>query len=210
MKQTNFIPAARLHVLTPIYDLLCSVIGLGERLRRFETARLPANVNGSVLEVGCGTAQLLERVGRRFPDAWLVGSDVDPQILDLARERVDRAGLRACFVTAAAEELPLASASCDLVLSSLMLHHLPTDAKRAALREWHRVLKPTGELLLFDFGAPRSLAAKVLLWPLYFHILEEQADNFRGLVPGMLAEAGFSAEEVGVYRGVIVAYRARR
>jgi len=72
-----------------------------------------------------------------------------------------------------------------------------------------RVVKPGGELLLFDFGAPRSLVAKVLLWPLYFRILEEQADNFRGLVPGMLAEAGFASTEVGVYGSVIVGYRAR-
>jgi hypothetical protein len=63
--------------------------------------------------------------------------------------------------------------------------------------------------LLVDLGVPRSLAARILLWPLRFHILEEQADNLRGVVPGMLRSAGFVFDEVGVYGSVVVAYRAR-
>ncbi len=108
-----------------------------------------------------------------------------------------------------AESLPFPDASFDLVLSSLMLHHLDTATKGRALEEWRRVLAPRGLLLLVDFGVPRSLLTKVLFWPLRFHMFEEQADNFRGRVPEMLLAAGFAFEEAGVYGSVVVAYRAR-
>jgi ubiquinone/menaquinone biosynthesis C-methylase UbiE len=206
----RFIPAARLHLLTPVYDALCSAIGLGDRLRRFEMAYVPPVLCGSVLEVGCGTARFLAQVGRRHPATTLIAADIDPNVLELARKRLARGGLSPCFIRASAERMPLADASCDLVLSSLMLHHLPSRTKRAALSEWRRVLKDGGELLLFDFGVPRSRLTKILFWPLRFHLLEEQADNLRRLVPCMLAEAGLEYEEIGVYGSVIVAYRARR
>lgn len=209
MSTARFIPAARFRLLTPIYDQLCSAVGLGSRLREFEVDHLPLDVRGTVLEVGCGSARLLSLVGQRHPSAHLVGLDVDQQILELARVRTE-ASQRASWILSRAESLPIRDGSCALVLSSLMLHHLPTDAKRAALREWRRVLAPAGELLLFDLGVPRSLPAKLLLWPLRFRILEHQADNLRGLVPGMLRDAGFVAEEIGVYRSAIVGYRAVR
>jgi ubiquinone/menaquinone biosynthesis C-methylase UbiE len=90
-----------------------------------------------------------------------------------------------------------------------MIHHLPTTTKVQALRECRRVLDPGGTFLLVDFGPPRSWVARILLWPLRFPIFEEQADNLRGRLPAMLAEAGFSFEEVGVYRSVLTAFRAR-
>lgn len=89
-----------------------------------------------------------------------------------------------------------------------MLHHLDTPTKLRALAEWRRVLDPRSILLLVDLGVPRSRLTKLLLWPLRFRILEEQADNFRGRIPEMLREAGFLFEEAGVYGSVIVAYRA--
>jgi ubiquinone/menaquinone biosynthesis C-methylase UbiE len=89
-----------------------------------------------------------------------------------------------------------------------MLHHLDRATKLLALREWRRVLAPGGRLVLVDFGVPRSRLAWLLLWPLRFDLFEEQSDNFRGRVPGLLRAAGFGFEEVGVYRSAIVAYVA--
>ena len=88
MRTARLIPAARLRWLTPIYDQLCAVVGLGSRLRQFEIDHLPRAVTGTVLEVGCGTARLLCLVGERHQSARLVGLDLDPQILELSRRRV--------------------------------------------------------------------------------------------------------------------------
>jgi ubiquinone/menaquinone biosynthesis C-methylase UbiE len=209
MQPRHFIPPARFHSLTRCYDRLCRVLGLGEALRRFEIALLDPESPSRVLEVGCGTGELLRSLARRFPRAALTGLDPDPEALTLAGDKLRRDGLEARLVPGRAESLPFAVSSFDLVVSSLMIHHLPTTTKVQALRECRRVLDPGGTFLLVDFGPPRSWVARILLWPLRFPIFEEQADNLRGRLPAMLAEAGFSFEEVGVYRSVLTAFRAR-
>lgn len=210
MPAQKFIPPLGVRPLTPLYDLACRAMGLGARLRRFEIDLLPDAAPRRILEVGCGTAELLRFAGARFPQAALTGLDPDAAALSRARRKLEEAGRSADLVEGRAESLPFPDGSFDLVLSSLMLHHLDTATKVQALAEWRRVIDPRGLLLLVDFGVPRSLLAKVLLWPLRFRIFEEQADNLRGRVPEMLRAAGFSFEEAGVYGSVIVAYRARR
>jgi ubiquinone/menaquinone biosynthesis C-methylase UbiE len=90
-----------------------------------------------------------------------------------------------------------------------MLHHLPTATKRIALEEWRRVIEPGGTLVLFDLGVPRSAVLRAVLWPLRFNVLEEQADNFRGLVPELVRGARFEVAEAAVYGGVVYAWIAR-
>jgi ubiquinone/menaquinone biosynthesis C-methylase UbiE len=210
MADGKFIPPLRFRALTPVYDLACRTVGLGDRLRRFEMALLSGAAPRRILEVGCGTGELLRFVGEQYPTARLTGVDPDSSALERARRKLDAAGVKADLVSGRAESLVFPDGSFDLVLSSLMLHHLETRAKIRALEEWGRVLEPGGLLLLADFGVPRSLLTKVLFWPLRFPIFEEQADNFRGRVPAMLRAAGFVFEEAGVYGSVIVAYRAQR
>jgi ubiquinone/menaquinone biosynthesis C-methylase UbiE len=203
-----FIPPLRFRALTSVYDLACRSMGLGDRFRRFEIALL-ADSPRRVLEVGCGTGELLRFVAERFPAAELTGLDLDAEALGRARRKLDAAGARAELVPGRGDSLPFPDGSFDLVLSSLMLHHLDTETKVRALKEWRRVLDKDGSLLLVDLGVPRTFLTRVLLWPLRFHILEEQADNFRGRVPELLRTAGFDFEEAGVYGSVVVAYRAR-
>ncbi len=210
MTDRDFIPPLRFRALTPIYDFACRALGLGDALRRFEIALLSEVSPRRILEVGCGTGELLRFVVDRFPAGELTGLDPDVGALRRAKRKLDAAGVRAELVRGRAESLPFVDGSFDLVLSSLMLHHLESQTKARALSEWRRVLDGKGLLLLVDLGVPRSPLTRLLLWPLRFHILEEQADNFRGRVPDMLRSAGFAFEEAGVYGSVVVAYRARR
>lgn len=205
----HYLPAARFKVFTPLYDLLCRALGLGAALRRFELACLGGLSFTRALDVGCGTGELLRMLAPLRPEATFIGADVDPDVLTIARAKLTSVGSRVTLLEARADALPLPSSSFDLVISSMMLHHLDTATKVSALREWRRVLSPGGALLLVDLGVPRPCWLKLLLWPLRFPILEEQADNFRGRVPDLLAAAGFTFVETGVYRSVVVAYTAR-
>jgi demethylmenaquinone methyltransferase/2-methoxy-6-polyprenyl-1,4-benzoquinol methylase/phosphoethanolamine N-methyltransferase len=206
-KAKAFIPAARFHALTPVYDRLCRLLGLGAGLRRFEMGLLEGLQPWAVLEVGCGTGELLAAVAKRFPKAALVGVDPDTAALRRARAKLERFGKRVRFFTERAEALPFPRGSFDLVLSSLMLHHLPAEAKVRAMREWHRVLAPEGVLILVDFGRPDSWWLRALSWPL--RPFEHVADNLRGATPGILTEAGFRHGLAGRFGGLIFAYQAR-
>ena len=206
----RFVPAARFAVLTPVYDLACRLIGLGARFRAFERALLDDGPAETVLEVGCGTGELLVELARRYPGAEVVGLDPDPAALGIARQKLEGARLPARLDQGSAAALPYPDASFDLVVSSLMLHHLDTGDKLRMLRECRRVLTGRGQLVLVDFGQPRNRIARWLTWPLRFRILEEQADNFRGRVPGLMTAAKLVFEEVGAYGPFVMAYRARR
>ncbi|MBI4511645.1 MAG: class I SAM-dependent methyltransferase [Deltaproteobacteria bacterium] len=202
-----FIPAARFHWLTPVYDSLCRLLGLGAALRDFELELLESVEASDILEVGCGTGELLLRVARRFPSARVVGIDPDPRALRIAAKKLPpERDIR--LVKGRAESLEFPDHSFDLVLSSLMLHHLDTESKIAALREWKRVLRPGGQIVLVDLGEPRSLTTKVLLYPLRFNLFEKQADNLRGKIPSFIQQVGLALSEAAVFRSAVVAYRA--
>lgn len=55
----------------------------------------------------------------------------------------------------AIEALPFPDASVDVVVLSLVLHQLPSDALHAGMAEVRRVLRPGGRLLAADIGGPQ-------------------------------------------------------
>jgi len=107
-------------------------------------SRLPEA--GRILDVGCGTGGLLVaavRAGRS-----IVGVDIASRWLVVARRRLSDHGLATTLVAASAECLPWADESFDIVVADSLLEHL--DDPVAALREWLRVLRPGGRLVLWS------------------------------------------------------------
>lgn len=120
---------------------------------------LPWSGQERVLDVGCGRGLLLINAARRLNSGRAVGVDVwhglqlsgnRPQaVLENAR----RAGVAELVETkdSDARNLPFADASFDVVLSSLVLHNIPSQTgRRQAVREIARVLKPGGYVALLD------------------------------------------------------------
>jgi ubiquinone/menaquinone biosynthesis C-methylase UbiE len=95
-----------------------------------------------VLDVGCGTGQLAARVRRDLRGTRVVGCDFSAGMLDQARRR-DR---RTSWVRGDAGRLPFRRGRFDAVVSTEAFHWFP-DPHRA-LREFRRVLRPNGVLLL--------------------------------------------------------------
>ena len=97
----------------------------------------------ALLDAGCGTGGLIRRLGpRRVGWKW-TGVDFSPLAVELARERCGAtADLRESSVTA----LPFENGVFDAVVSADVLYHLDDDS--AALREFHRVLRPGGVLVV--------------------------------------------------------------
>lgn len=106
----------------------------------------------SVLDVGCGTGTLALAAKRRVGASGVVfGIDASPEMVARARRKAARVGVEIVFEKAAVEALPFPDSRFDVVLSTLMMHHLPRAVRRDAAREIRRVLKPGGRVLVADF-----------------------------------------------------------
>jgi SAM-dependent methyltransferase len=80
-----------------------------------------------ILDVGCGDGAITDHLAQRWE---VTGIDRSPTALQHVRTEA---------ILASATELPLADRSFDLVVSSEMLEHLPTDEYRRAIAEMSRV-----------------------------------------------------------------------
>lgn len=118
----------------------------------------------SVLDVGCGTGMLSERLLGAFPSCRLTGVDLSPAMVERARARL--AG-RAEVREADAEHLPFHDGAFDLVVCNDSFHHYP-DPDRAAFQMW-RVLRKGGALVLGDVWQPAPARAVMNAWMPFSH-----------------------------------------
>src|SRR6266699_7257588 len=120
---------------------------------RQRTATLAQLQSGEqVLDVGCGTGTLAMEVARRVGSTGRVAG-VDPSTQQIARARAKaaRRHVPIDFQIGVIEHLAFPDQTFNVVLSTLMMHHLPADVKRQGLAEIARVLKPGGRLIIADF-----------------------------------------------------------
>jgi SAM-dependent methyltransferase len=172
-----------------LVDLQLSPLGL-----RAMEALAPA-AGEVIVDVGCGAGQsvlqLAERVG---PHGRVIGVDIAPRLLALARRRAEGIA-QAEFVEADAQGVPLPAASADAVFSRFGIMAFADPV--AAFANFRRILKPSGRLA---FVCWRALAENQLdLMPLQAAGLEAMADatpfSFAeaGVVRATLETAGFEA-----------------
>ena len=163
-----------------------------------------------VLEIGCGGAQCGIAFAKQ--GAIVSGVDIAAAQLEYARELAEKHGVRITFYQRDMADLsPIASASQDIVFSSIAFHYV--DDLLSTFREAYRVLKPRG-LFVWSVGHPFSAilnGTTLLPRRSYFDTgkvvsgLEVStevgfafAENFRTVSDyfNMLIEAGFKVERM--------------
>ena len=131
--------------------------------------RLSARIGqmpGTLIDSSCGSGHMLsmyrERYDRNRP---LLGIDLSPCMIEIASARL---GSSAEVSVGDMRDLPMVDAgSAAAVISFFSLHHLDAAGVSVALREWHRVLRPGGQLLIatwegegaIDYGEESDVVA---------------------------------------------------
>lgn len=214
MSEQAFTPAAGRFAPTRFYDPVVALTR--ERLWRSLAAIYVAPRPGDVIaDVGCGTGSLAVLLGRVEPRAQIIGLDPDREVLALARDKADAAGVTVDWRMSMGDALvdALGAQSVDTAVSSLVLHQCPLSMKRAILTSIHEVLKPGGKLVIADFGLQRTTLMRMA-----FRIVQladgkdDTQPNADGVLPKLLSECGFSdvreAEVVPTVSGSISVYVA--
>jgi len=214
MNEHAFTPATGRFGATQFYDPVVALTR--ERLWRSLAAMYVAPRPGDVIaDVGCGTGSLAVLLGRVEPRAQIIGLDPDREVLALARDKADAAGVTVDWRVSMGDALvdALGAQSVDTVVTSLVLHQCPLAMKRAILASIHEVLKPGGKLVIADFGLQRTALMRMA-----FRIVqladgkEDTQPNADGVLPKLLSECGFKdvreAEVVPTVSGSISIYVA--
>ena len=110
-----------------------------------------------LLDIACGTGRFLDFVKQAWPRLPVVGLDLSEAYCRHARNHLRRWS-RVNVVVGNAEAIPAPDESFDAATCIFTLHELPPQARRNAVRECARVLKPGGRLVLLEFAAARGRA----------------------------------------------------
>jgi ubiquinone/menaquinone biosynthesis C-methylase UbiE len=158
-----------------------------------------------ILEVGCGTGSLtLAAKTKAGPQSQVYGVDIAPDMIAAARQKAARAGQDVQFQVGRIETIPFPDGKFNLVLSSLMMHHVTgADAKQKGIAEILRVLIPGGRLLIVDIEPPQKLLFKGLAGLVLGR--EMLAHNVREFIP-LLEKAGFINIKTGPTQYKLLSY----
>ncbi len=162
------------NAIAPRYDLLNHVLSANvDRLWWSRTASsfrsVLADPSAAVLDICCGTGDLtIALLKHRNPDARpILAADFAHGMLRRGAQKFSQSGRSrssAIALEADALHLPIRSESLDLVVTSFGFRNLANYG--AGLREFHRVLKPGGQLGILEFSEPGGLIGRI--YALYF------------------------------------------
>ncbi len=145
-----------------------------------------------MLDVGCGTGSLAIAVKTKAgPTTEVHGIDAAPEMIDVASRKAAGRKVDVRFQVGLIEDIPYPDDEFDLVLSTLMLHHLPHDLKRTGFAEIRRVLKPGGRLLAVDMAS----TGHGIIGHLMSLIGHQIAHGYVADLMAMMNDSGFSEVE---------------
>ncbi len=190
--KNEYVPALGYRWLTPYYD---AVVGATTRERTFKNALIrQADIQPGqrVLDLACGTGTLSIWIKEAYPQTDVTGIDGDTDILSIAVDKANRAGVSVQFSTAMSFDIPFPDAYFDRVLSSLFFHHLTWEDKIRTAAEIFRIVQPGAQLHVADWGKAENVTMRALY--LFVQLLDGFAntrDNVAGKLIDVFESAGF-------------------
>jgi ubiquinone/menaquinone biosynthesis C-methylase UbiE len=196
-RRVQFVPALRYDALTRLYDPVVAITSREGAFKRRLIEHVRPKDGESVLDLGAGTGTLAIELKKVRPKAKVSALDADRRVLARARRKAEDAGVKIDFQRGLATELPYEARSFDVVVSTLLFHHLTDEAKADAAEEIRRVLRLGGRLLVADWGRPQDPVMRLAF------LSVQMLDGFRttwgnvaGRLPEVFREAGLKRVSV--------------
>lgn len=181
----------------PIYDVWGSLTETKARKRSLGLARIK---NGeSILEVAIGTGLTFQEIITSNPDGQNVGIDLTPAMLKRARSRIRNLGVDNYRIFVGdAYDLKFPDHQFDLLMNNYMFDLLPETDFVRVLREFKRVLKPNGRIVLVNMTKGEHFYQR--FWESVYRINPRWLGGCRGV---LLSESMQLAGFTDVYRETI-------
>lgn len=151
------------------YDLMNDVMtfGMHRRWKRRTAALAASTLKGHALDVSTGTGDLAFLLARRAPAGKVVGLDLLPEMINIARSRAARrAGAGVTLIVGDALALPFPDATFSCATAGFSLRNMPDVP--VAISEMTRVIRPGGRVALLELS-PMDSGLRATLFRLYFH-----------------------------------------
>lgn len=121
-------------------------------------SQVELSANANVLDLGCGTGRLLNRLANQFSEITATGLDLSPQMLRVARQN-NRHRPRLIYLEGNAENLPFVEGQFNAVFNTISFLHYPQPDQ--VLKEVARVLSPGGKFYLVDITFNNSSSCQI-------------------------------------------------
>lgn len=146
------------------YDAATRAMSLGrdQIWKRRLVGLLPELIAPNCVDLACGTGDVTAGLARRFPHGQIVGVDLTPAMVEVARHRCERGNVEFCVEDMC--HTGVADHWADVVTGSYALRNAPVLDD--ALREVRRMLKPGGWAVFLDFSKPPARWRQALQLPL--------------------------------------------
>jgi ubiquinone/menaquinone biosynthesis C-methylase UbiE len=178
------------------YDTVAALVSAGQ-WRMWALAALPY-LRGRVLELGCGTGNLQRALAEPGRPAT-IGLDASPQMIGLARSKVERSGGTARLVRGDARALPFPLASFDTLVATFPSEYI---AAQPTIDEARRVLRPGGQLVIILAAQLAGAGLYERLVELLYRLTLQRSPGLappnappRSRLARALAQAGFEVRE---------------
>ncbi len=112
----------------------------------------------TILEYGCGTGRQMKYLAKYFPDAKIAGCDISAKSIEVA-EKVNPSS---DFFYINPENISLHKGKYDLIFISCVFHHIEPPLRSGAMKNVSELLKPGGELFLFEHNVYNPVTLKIV------------------------------------------------
>lgn len=140
--------------VAPSYDIMNDLMsgGIHRLWKNFMVGQICPRHNLDILDVAGGTGDISFRMHDHFPDAQLTLCDINPEMLEVGKQRAAKKGIkhRINWVCGDACRLPFEDRSQDVYTIAFGLRNV-TDTQ-GAINDAYRVLKPGGQYLCLEFS----------------------------------------------------------